>query len=58
MLSVKQGRTKYHFWVFGMTQPGCEPWSPEQLANTLLIIVPWRVEDLTKIFSLEHVNRK
>ena len=25
------------FWVFGMTQPGIEPWSPEPLANTLLI---------------------
>ena len=25
------------FWVFGMTQPGIEPWSPRVLANTLLI---------------------
>ena len=24
MLSVKQGGIKYHFWVFGMTQPGIE----------------------------------
>ena len=23
------------FWVFGMTQPGIELWSPGQLANTL-----------------------
>ena len=25
------------FWVFGMTWPGVEPWSPRPLANTLLI---------------------
>ena len=25
------------FWVFGMTWPGIEPWSPGPLANTLLI---------------------
>ena len=25
------------FWVFGMTWPGMEPWSPGPLANTLLI---------------------
>ena len=25
------------FWVFGMTLPGIEPWSPGPLANTLLI---------------------
>ena len=33
MLSVKQGGIKYHFWVFGMTQPGIEPWSPRPLAG-------------------------
>ena len=38
MLSVKQGGFKNHFWVFGMTRPGIEPWSPEQLANILTII--------------------
>ena len=32
MLSVKQGRTKYHF---GMTRPGIEPRSFRPLANTL-----------------------
>ena len=37
MLSVKQGRTKYHFWVFGMARLGIEPWSSGPLANTLLI---------------------
>ena len=37
MLSAKQDSIKYNFWVFGMTQPGIEPWSPEPLANTLLI---------------------
>ena len=25
MLSFKQGGIKYHFWVFGMSQPGIEP---------------------------------
>ena len=35
MLSVKQGRIKYHFWVFGMTRPGIEPRSPGPMANTL-----------------------
>ena len=28
MLSVKQGGTKYHFWVFATTRPGNESWSP------------------------------
>ena len=37
MLSVKQGSIKYHFWVFGVIRSGIEPWSPEALANTLLI---------------------
>ena len=35
MLSVKQGGIKYHFGVFGMTQPGIETQSPVPLANTL-----------------------
>ena len=29
MLSVKQGGIKYNFWVFGMTQHGIEPQSPD-----------------------------
>ena len=35
ILSVKQGRIKYHFFkkVFGMTRPGIEPRSPGPLAN-------------------------
>ena len=37
MLIVKQGSTKYRFWVFGMTRPGIEPRSLGPLANTLLI---------------------
>ena len=37
MLSVKQGGTKYYFWVFGMTLSRIEPRSPRPLANTLLI---------------------
>ena len=38
MLSIKQGSIKYHFWVFGMTQPGMEPRSPSPLANTQTIM--------------------
>ena len=34
MLSVKQSGI---FWVFGMSRPGIEPWSPWPLANSLLI---------------------
>ena len=34
MLSVKQGRIKYDFKDFGLTQPGTEPRSPEPLLNT------------------------
>ena len=33
MLSAKNEES--FFWVFGMTQPGIEPWSPRPLANTL-----------------------
>ena len=36
-MSVKQGGFKYHFRVFGMTQPGVELRSPVLLANTLAI---------------------
>ena len=36
MLSFKQDGFKYHFWVFGMTRPGIEPWSSGPLTNTLL----------------------
>ena len=35
MLSLKQVGIKYHFWVFGMTQPGIEPPSLRPLSNTL-----------------------
>ena len=36
MLSVKKSVIKYHFfWVFGMIQPGIEPWFPRPLVNTL-----------------------
>ena len=38
MLRVKQGGIKYHFWVFGITRPGIEPWSPGPLANALLFM--------------------
>ena len=34
-MNVNQGGIKYHFWVFGMTQPRIEPRSPGPLANTL-----------------------
>ena len=35
MLSVKPGGIKYHFWVFGMTQPGIETRSSGPLVDTL-----------------------
>ena len=38
MLSDKQGGIKYHFWVFGMIQPGIEPKFPGPLVNTLTIM--------------------
>ena len=34
MLSVKAA-SRTIFWVFGITWPGIEPWSPWHLANTL-----------------------
>ena len=36
MLSVKQGAIKYHFWVFGMTQPGIEPQSPGPIYEQII----------------------
>ena len=38
MPSVKQGRTEYHFLVFGMTRPGIELWSSDPLSNSGLPI--------------------
>ena len=35
LLSVKQEVSNTIFKVFGMTQPGIEPWSPGPLENTL-----------------------
>ena len=35
MLSVKKGSTKYHFWVFSMTQVGIESRYPRQSVNIL-----------------------
>ena len=35
ILSVKQGDIEYHFWVFGMIQPGIELRSPGPLVHTL-----------------------
>ena len=46
MLSVKQGGIKYNFRVFGMTRPGIEPRSHGPLANTLLISLMTKLEDL------------
>ena len=37
MLSVKQGDNKYHFRIIVMIRTRIVPWSPEPLANTLLI---------------------
>ena len=33
MMSIKQGGTKYPFWVFGMTRRGIEPWSSRLLCR-------------------------
>ena len=38
MLCAKQAGVKYHFWLFGMTQPGIEPRSPGPLAKILIIM--------------------
>ena len=35
-MNVKKGGIKYHFWVFGMTQPGIKTQSPGPLVNSLL----------------------
>ena len=37
ILSVKKAASSTIFWVFGMTRPGIESWSPGPLVNTLLI---------------------
>ena len=34
MLRVKQGTSRNPFWIFGMIQPGIEPWSPRPWKNT------------------------
>ena len=39
MLSIKQGDIQYHFWVFGMTWSGIEPWSSKLVVNTLTIML-------------------
>ena len=52
MLKVKQGGIKYYFWVFGMTPPGIEFWSPRPLANTLTIMPMARFK-LFKLFVLD-----
>ena len=33
MLSVKPSDIKYHFWVFGMAQPGIEPQSSQTIGK-------------------------
>ena len=33
MLSIKLIGMKNHFWVYGMTQPGIETWSPVPLGE-------------------------
>ena len=35
MLIAKQIDIKYHFWIFGMTQPGIESRSPGVSVNNL-----------------------
>ena len=36
-LPYKEGSIQYHFWIFGMTQPGIELCSPGPFVNTLTI---------------------
>ena len=38
MLSVNQGDIKYHFWVFGVIQPGIEPHFTHLVGKAYLII--------------------
>ena len=39
------------FWVFGMTWPGIEPWSPRPFMNTLLI------RAIDRLFFLKFVEK-
>ena len=50
MLSVKQGGSKYHFGVFGITRPWIEPRSRGPLANTLLIRLMARMLEVIIIY--------
>ena len=38
-MNVKQGGSKFHFWVLGMTRLEIELWFPEPLVNTLPIVI-------------------
>ena len=40
------------FWVFGMTRPGIEPWSPGPLANTLPTRAGIKVDDQKAPFTI------
>ena len=53
MLSVKQGGIKYHFGVFGMTQPGIEFRSAGPLTNTLLIRPIVRLKENIRKWKIE-----
>ena len=51
ILSTKQGRIKYHFWVFCMTRPGIEPRSPMPLVNTLTNMPKYQFKNKFRIIS-------
>ena len=57
MLSVKQGRIRYHFWVFGMTRLGIEPHYPGPLANTLLMSRVFANGPVMYIYSCIYINK-
>ena len=56
MLSIAASSTI--FWVFSMTQPGIEPWSPWPLANTLLISVIYWPSTKPSIKRCTWVNKR
>ena len=57
MLSAKQGGIKYHFWVFGMTRPGIEPWYPRPLAKTLMFLMQvYCQHEITRLTLVKQIN--
>ena len=59
MLSVKVASSTT-LWVFGMTQPGIEPWSSRPLANTLLIRslpMVWEIGAQSQVESYQRLKK-